>query len=295
MPGMRTSLTITSAGARARLSSASAPLGRNSISHSLRMQCMARFVASSTNRSSSTNKTRIMLRHPSGRGLSHLPGAGVGADRNPDEECRALAAFGLERERTAVLVDDDAARDGKALTRPFTDLLGGEERIEDLVPRLLGDPGTGVADRDLHRLAYLTRAHDKLAPVSRILDHRGNSVRGVHHQIKHDLIDLTEVALHLWKLGEVRLELGDVLVLIASDRESALDRLIEVRQALIGLVGMREFLHRAHDRRDALESAQSVGERLRQVLHEILQIHALLGGSRFGGELGERVACSPGW
>ena len=60
---------------------------------------------------------------------------------------------GVEAQRAAVLVDHDAAHDREALAGAAADLLGGEERIVDLVADRVGDAGAGVADRDLDLVA----------------------------------------------------------------------------------------------------------------------------------------------
>ena len=136
-----------------------------------------------------------------------------------------------------MLVDDDAACDGKALSRPLTNLLGGKEWIEDLVPDLLGYPGTGVADRDLHRLAHLTRTYDQLAPISGVFDYRCNCVRRVHHQVE-DLTRARGTRLHL-----VRRE----IVVLGLDH----------RQRLFGAVKLIEHGPHSGRERDRVDEAHA--------------------------------------
>src|SRR5438093_645932 len=84
---------------------------------------------------------------------------------------------------------DDAVRDGQAQARSLSDVLGGEERIEDppLEPR--GDPVSRIGERDLHlRDADRTRDANRLAWRVR---HR---VAGVRQQVDEHLLQLDGVS-----------------------------------------------------------------------------------------------------
>src|SRR4029079_7575294 len=76
-------------------------------------------------------KRRAALRRPvTSRGVIDSPAA---VDRQSDDERRADAGFGLERERAALLLENDVARDRETLTGALPDLFRGEERIEDAI------------------------------------------------------------------------------------------------------------------------------------------------------------------
>src|SRR3954468_20161471 len=78
-------------------------------------------------------------------------------DGQPDVEGGALADFGLEVQRAAVLVDDHVASDGESLASALAHGLGGEERIEDARAHLDRDSIARVADRDLHDIVEHSR------------------------------------------------------------------------------------------------------------------------------------------
>src|SRR5262245_36931577 len=118
-------------------------------------------------------------------------------DRQAQEEGGADAELGLEAQRPAVLVDDDIASDREALAGAAADVLGGEERIVDLVADGLGDAGAGVADRDLDLAVEPARAHDDLAPGAGVADDVADGVGGVDHEVEDRLVDLAAVAAYL--------------------------------------------------------------------------------------------------
>jgi hypothetical protein len=71
---------------------------------------------------------------------SQLDGVLHVVDGEPELERRPLVQRRLERQRSAVLLMDDRARDRGTLARAAPDLLGGEERVEhardEIVPTL---------------------------------------------------------------------------------------------------------------------------------------------------------------
>lgn len=66
--------------------------------------------------------------------------------RKVDPERRALVLGALHGDRTAVLLGDPVGG-REAETAALSDLLGGEERLEDTVLRLLVHAGSGIRDR----------------------------------------------------------------------------------------------------------------------------------------------------
>ena len=67
-----------------------------------------------------------------------------------DGEDRALARRAVGEDEAAGLLDD-AVGGGQAEAGALADLLGGEERLEDLVELALGDAGAAVRDLDRRR------------------------------------------------------------------------------------------------------------------------------------------------
>ena len=78
-------------------------------------------------------------------------------------------------EPAVVLVDDHRARDREALAGAAADLLGREERIEDVVADVLGDAGAGVGDRDHDVVAVAMRPDADPALGGRCLRRRRRS------------------------------------------------------------------------------------------------------------------------
>src|SRR5262245_47941219 len=73
-----------------------------------------------------------------------------------DPEDRAFAGPTLDANGAAVVLDD-AVTHGEAETRAFPRLLRREERLEDLLPHVLGDAGARVLEHDLALAARVSR------------------------------------------------------------------------------------------------------------------------------------------
>ena len=69
--------------------------------------------------------------------------------REVDLEGRTHSDFAVDA-YVAVALLHDAVHHGEPQSRPLASLLGGEERFEDAVPDLPGDPRARVADRQEH-------------------------------------------------------------------------------------------------------------------------------------------------
>ena len=80
-------------------------------------------------------------------------------DRQPEEYPRSPAGRRLEVDHAPVVPHDPVAH-RKAQPSPHPDRLGGEERLEDLLPELRVDPGTIVGDLDLDGIIDFPRPHD---------------------------------------------------------------------------------------------------------------------------------------
>ena len=72
--------------------------------------------------------------------------------------------------------------------------------------------------------------------------------------MNHDSLRTRKLLLHKREIAKLRVELRDVLVLVVGDDQSASNCLIQVCRLLHSLVGMRKFLHRAHNCRNSPES-----------------------------------------
>src|SRR5690349_17866249 len=75
--------------------------------------------------------------------------------RQADCEFGELADPAVDGDRAAVLLGDDVPADREAEARPLAGRLGGEERLEQLVPDLGRNAGAVVPDTDLDRLAEI--------------------------------------------------------------------------------------------------------------------------------------------
>src|SRR3970040_86352 len=112
-------------------------------------------------------------------------------------------AFALDFNPPTVLLDD-ALADREAQARPFADLFGREEGIEDLGQVLWGKPVPGVGNGDLDH-SWL--ASSSLAPGyggddDSDLSHPFNGVKGVAQKIQQELLKHLGIGLDLdWREG----------------------------------------------------------------------------------------------
>ena len=86
-------------------------------------------------------------------GLARMPG-------QVDLEGRSLARFAVDVDEAVVLLDDAVDR-GQAQAGALAHLLGGEERLEDVVQGLLVHAAAVVADGQQHILARAQTRHDR--------------------------------------------------------------------------------------------------------------------------------------
>ena len=114
-------------------------------------------------------------------------------------------------------------------------------------------------------LTVYAAAHRELAKIAGIFDDIGDGVRGVHQQVEDHLINFAQMARHERQIAKLRVDLGDVFILIVGDDESASNCLIQVRRLLYSLIGMRKFLHRAHNCRDSPQSFDCAFDRQRDI------------------------------
>src|SRR4029453_5459471 len=90
--------------------------------------------------------------------------SGSEVSRQFDRELGAAAGIVLGPQAAAVALDDRLA-DGEPQSGASLSHLGGEEGLEDLLARRLGDAGTGVAYRDAHTLRIRHRSEEDLTAL----------------------------------------------------------------------------------------------------------------------------------
>src|SRR5829696_8991835 len=137
-----------------------------------------------------SSSSTTMMRAAASAMAGPLDGVRLAGDRQRDREGGAAAGAAAHLHLAAVLLDDALAHpeaEAGALALP----LGGEERLEDVAQRLLGDAGAVVLHLDQHltavgedhlgvRLARDTRRHaNRAAGRHRLL--------GVEQEIEEDL------------------------------------------------------------------------------------------------------------
>src|SRR5690242_5673308 len=74
-------------------------------------------------------------------------------------ELGELALAGVHANSSLVLLHHDLVAERQPQPRARSCRLGGEERIENLLQRLLGNPSAVIADANLDRLAGVARHH----------------------------------------------------------------------------------------------------------------------------------------
>ena len=127
--------------------------------------------------------------------------------RQEDAERGALARFRIHIDEAAGLLDD--AIDGRQpKAGALADFLGGEERLEDLVDDVGGNPGAGVGDIDPD---IIRRRH---ALVGHLRGFIRCQIAGLHRQlaaVRHRVASVDrEIDDHLLELRDVDLDRPEV-------------------------------------------------------------------------------------
>src|SRR5437879_13392720 len=105
-----------------------------------------------------------------------------------DEERGAFARRAYDGNRAAVLLDDPIC-DGQAQSRPFPDLLSGEEGIKDPPLDRRGNPLSSVGERDLHALGA-ERSRNANCFTWRL----GHCVARIRQQVDENLLELNWIS-----------------------------------------------------------------------------------------------------
>src|SRR5215207_7516009 len=223
---------------------------------------------SSTRASSSTHSTRgrfsrLMIHQLLRRGRVssglYLLAAGNG---EANDETRSPPRLALHVDSAAMLFSHDRAGDCQALAGAFADFLGGEEWIEDLIQVLRRDAAAVVADRNRH-VVVARGGRDGEATVRGIFAGFLNRVRRIDDEIEEYLVQLADVARHLGQGCKVSLNDSGIFVFVAGDVKRGLDRPIDVSRGVLDGIWVGEFVHRAHDSRDAVHAIEGALESLR--------------------------------
>ena len=139
---------------------------------------------------------------------------------------------------------------------PFADLLGREERIEDLRLQILGDARAIVVDLENDRflVGIVPGADDEHAPSVR----REHRLLRVDDEVEQHLLDLVAVGEHLRQAGGERIDDGDVrdALLVRAQRERFAHDLVDVHHGARRLPLARERQKVADDPRGALRFAE---------------------------------------
>src|SRR5579864_5118579 len=118
----------------------------------------------------------------------HTERSGVGRCWQADDESCTCAADVVVTENLASMLFHDSVADTEAEAGAFADLLGGEERVKNLVG--VDDAAAVIGEGNLHGVAGLGR-HDFDARRTANL---ANSVIGVVQNVQENLLQLVGVA-----------------------------------------------------------------------------------------------------
>src|SRR5262249_34699143 len=108
----------------------------------------------------------------------------LAGDRHLERERRAASGRRRERDLAAVLLDD-AVRDREREARPGPDLFRREERVEDTLGDLCGDPRAGIREDDADPVGFERRDDPDLLALPRDLV---EGVARVREQVDEDLL-----------------------------------------------------------------------------------------------------------
>ena len=123
----------------------------------------------------------------------------------------------------------------------------------------------------------------------------GNGVRGVHDQVQQRLTDQVTSARQVRQVViDLRLDLGHILPFAAGDGDRGCDDLADVHRDLVDARRMREGLHRADDACDVFQPLLRLGERVRDLPAQVVELGAAQGGVEVRQQRGVGVAGTQG-
>ena len=100
---------------------------------------------------------------------------------------------------------------------------------------------------------------------------------GVDDEVQEDLVQVAHVAEHSRQLAELGRDVGDVFVFVLGDGQRGPQGLVQVGGSLLFLIGVREFLHGAHDGRDTRDAVLAAIEAAGHIRLKIGEVDVLLG------------------
>ena len=184
-----------------------------------------------------------------------------------DDEGRSPANGCLEPQLASVPVDDHRTRNGQTLSRPFSDLLGREERIEDPGLDVFGDAATVVGYPDLDPIAS-RRVLTVMIPLESFsrLWRSTMACAALTIKLRNTWLQAPGRQFTEGRSGSrSRIGFGAVLPFVAADRQGAFERLVDVNRLHLVTVRMRELLHRSHDVGDPFDSFERLVDGLRDL------------------------------
>ena len=171
-----------------------------------------------------------------------------------------------------MLVDNDGSGDGETLSCPASDFLCREKRVEHLVADFVGYAAGRISDIDLCKTIVAPCADLDQTFFAGLADQVRNRVRGIHDEVKKDLIQVFDVTGEQWKISPIGFEVRDILVLVAGNDKGALQCAVQIGGCFFPGAGMRKLFHRLHDARYLLDAIKSSLKRLGNLLVDEFQI-----------------------
>jgi len=89
--------------------------------------------------------------------------------------------------------------EGQSLPGPPADLLGCKERIKYPRANRFRNPRPSIGHRDFRKLTLGARPYRYLSPLT-VLYSFFDGGSGVHHQVQNNLVDITGITNHRWKV-----------------------------------------------------------------------------------------------
>ena len=155
-----------------------------------------------------------------------------------------------------MFLHNDVVANRKSLAGALSNLFSREERVEDSGLDSERDTSPVVLDFYLNIFADLSGANGELSTVAGLfLRGLTDSVRSVYDEVQKNLVHLVGVAFEARQVGLiVSFNICDMLDLVLGDRESCVERFVEVDLFSFSTTGVGETPHGTEDLAHAPES-----------------------------------------